>query len=233
VLMKQGLSSLLYDLRFLAIFCDKPLVIGSEGSDQTVVAGDPSLGGISRTVLERSVVECRLDCGRCCKNFTIPLLSWFWFGFEPHPPGYGEEELYINGRSQIIHLFHNEGTRCVQLDDTDRCKLHMSGLKPTHCLISPPAGLWHRGGRDVISCQALGRNWRWPKCPVDWPSTPYDDETRDRWLQALKVWRRALEGIPGNRMNELYDPLVKLFDNPSSFYDLSEGRAILRLEELL
>lgn len=218
------LSDIAYDFRYLALFTDHPLLL--EG----VPVGHEGLGGFSYTVFSRSMNDCVM-CGHCCQKLNRRLWAWYDVEVAPEHDKILSGEVNLSGKRIPLKYFLSTLTQDCTMLKEGLCGIY--DTRPWHCALSTPARIINRRGRDVVSIQHAGRNHLWPQCQATWGRTPYDESSRQFWCDILDLWDTLLEGIPGNRLPEIKPKLLSLIDAPENFFDISEGKNILRLESLL
>lgn len=228
---KDLLHDIAFDYRMLATFCEDQFAVRM--GDEEVLVGQPYLGGISRLVFERSLLTNCRGCGKCCRNSG--RRTWFYFDHEePRPQGLVERELVINGVSYTIWTFTSDPEACLMQDEVGHCIAHTAGVKPAHCAISFPVFAKNLFGRlDVLTNQKVGRNHRWPQCPLNPSDTVMDDVSKAIWRRTWALWAVVLKEQPSSRFEQIHPILLDLLDHPERFDVYSKGQQVIRWGEVL
>jgi Fe-S-cluster containining protein len=197
-LTREQFSALVWELRAVSIFFDRPLTVEVDGMREEVGMG---LGGLSWTFLSRGQ-DCEVGCGQCCTN--THRTAWFYYSSEEQ---YATEhavpiDVRVNDQLTRFFVWQQEDTlRCKQLTDDNLCSIHDKG-QPLHCQMYPQTWVYPHGGKYFLSRRLPPRNWRWPKCPIPVWDVKASEES---YLQNLRVLHHFQEFCRQSNDQRAYD----------------------------
>lgn len=206
------------------IFFDKPVEIGG-----TMSSGP---GGFSQTFFQRTQ-QCTA-CGACCKRTFRD--EWQWFGVEPRPDEEMERRVEIfNGVEIEVFVYKNKkgDAQCDFLQEDGKCGIHMQGVKPIHCVMSPQIHAYVTRGVYYLSKRLPSRNWRWPQCPIVMADTPPpNEEEKKQDMKILETYYKAFGHVEGCMLGEIIELMPRLYDM-REFYRVSSNNSLLTFKRMI